>query len=77
MCVARVFLCRSVSGRFTVYISGHNTKTTYSKIRVAYNNVYQKVVCVYCHDSAKKMFVTKNILIFVAFTRKSIITHII
>ena len=48
--VVRVFLLnyREVSvRRFFVHTSGLDTgKTTFSKIRVAHTNVYQKVLCV-------------------------------
>ena len=58
---------------FTVLISGHNNKkTTFSKIRVAYNNVYRKILGVSRRASASGMFVSHDIPNFEAFLRKSI-----
>ena len=57
---------------FTVLISGHNKKTTFSKIRVAYNNVYRKILGVSRPASASGIFVSNDIPNFEAFLRKSI-----
>ena len=47
-------------------------KTTLSKLRVAYNNVYRKILGVSRRSSASAMFVTNDIPNFEAFFRKSI-----
>ena len=47
-------------------------KTTFSKIRVAYNNVYRKILGVSRRASASGMFVSNDIPNFEAFLRKSI-----
>ena len=60
-------LCRSFSYFWTNY-----KKTTFSKIRVAYNNVYRKILDVPKRDSASTMFVTNGIPNFEALIRKPI-----
>ena len=47
-------------------------KATFSKLRVAYNNVYRKILGLCRRSSASEMFVTNNILNFEALMRKSI-----
>ena len=52
-----VFVLHSI-----VLIFGLNTKkTTFSKLRVAYNNVYRKVFGLKRRNSASEMFVLNNI----------------
>ena len=66
-------LCRSFYTIFYCpYFWTNYKKTTFSKIRVAYNNVYQKILGVSRRSSASAMFVTNNISNFEAFLRKSI-----
>ena len=66
-------LCRSFCTVFYCsYFRTHYKKTTFSKIRVAYNNVYQKIVGVSRRASASGMFVSNDIPNFEAFLRKSI-----
>ena len=66
-------LCRNFAQRFTVPIFWTQyKKAIFSKLRVAYNNVYRKILGLCRRSSASEMFVTKNILNFVAFMRKSI-----
>ena len=66
-------LCRSLRTTFycpyfwTVY-----KKATFSKIRVAYNNVYRKLLDLCHRSSASEMFVMNNISNFEALNRKSI-----
>ena len=47
-------------------------KATFSKLRVAYNNVYRKMLGLCRRSSASEMFVTNNILNFEALIKKSI-----
>ena len=47
-------------------------KNTFSKLRVAYNNVYRKVCGLKRRSSASEMFVLNNISNFEALLRKSI-----
>ena len=47
-------------------------KATLWKLRVAYNNVYRKILGLCRRSSASEMFVTNNILNFKALMRKSI-----
>ena len=47
-------------------------KNTFSKLRVAYNNVYRKVFGLKRRSSASEMFVLNNISNFEALMRKSI-----
>ena len=65
--------CRSF---FTVfycsYFRTNYKKTTFSKIRVAYNNVYRKILDVPKRGSASTMFVSNGIPNFEALIRKSI-----
>ena len=48
-------------------------KKTFSKIRVAYNNAYRKILDVPKRGSASTMFVSNNVLIIEALNSKSII----
>ena len=58
-------LGRSFCGSFYCsYLWSHYNKSSFSKIRVAYNNLYRKIVHVYPRGSASKMFVDNNILNF-------------
>ena len=63
-CFCTVFYC---SYFFTQY-----KKTTFSKIRVAYNNVYRKILGVSRRASASGMFVSNDIPNFEVFLRKLI-----
>ena len=66
-------LCRSFCAVFYCpYFWTNYMKTTFSKIRVAYNNVYRKILGVTRRSSASAMFVTNDIPNFEAFLRKSI-----
>ena len=66
-------LCRSFCTIFYCpYFWTNYKKTTLSKIRVAYNNVYRKILGVSRRSSASAMFVTNDIPNFEAFFRKSI-----
>ena len=66
-------LCRSFCTVFyCLYFWTNHKKTTLSKIRVAYNNVYRKILGVSRRSSATAMFVTNDIPNFEAFLRKSI-----
>ena len=66
-------LCRSFCTVFCCpYFWTQYKKTTFSKIRVAYNNVYRKILGVSRRASASGMFVSNDILNFEAFLRKSI-----
>ena len=57
----------------TVLIPGHDIKKiTFSKIRVAYNNVYRKILGVSRRASASGKFVSNDIPNFEAFLRKPI-----
>ena len=56
---------------FIVLIFGHK-KATFSKLRVAYNNVYRKVFGLKRRSSAGEMFLLKTISNFEALMRKSI-----
>ena len=47
-------------------------KATFSKLRVAYNNVYRKILGLCRRSSTSEMFVTNNILNSEALMRKSI-----
>ena len=47
-------------------------KATFSKLRVAYNNVYRKVFGLKRRSSASEMFVLNNVSNFEALMRKSI-----
>ena len=47
-------------------------KATFSKLRVAYNNVYRKILGLCRRSSASELFATNNILNFEALIRKSI-----
>ena len=66
-------LCRSFCTVFYCpYFWTHHKKTTFSKIKVAYRNAYQKTLGVFKRASASGMFVSNNIPNFEAFLRKSI-----
>ena len=66
-------LCRSFCTVFYCpYFWTQYKKTTFSKIRVAYNNVYRKILGVSRRASASGMFVSNDIPNFEAFFRKSI-----
>ena len=66
-------LCRSFCTVFyCLYFWANYKKTTFSKMRVAYNNVYRKILGVSSCSSASAMFVTNDIPNFEAFLRKSI-----
>ena len=66
-------LCRSFCTVFYCpYFWTQYKKTTFSKIRVAYNNVYRKILGVSRRASASGMFVSNDIPNFEAFLRKSI-----
>ena len=54
------------------YFWTQHKKTTFSKIRVAYNNVYRKILGVSKRASASGMFVSSDIPNLEAFLRKSI-----
>ena len=47
------------------------TLPTFSKLRVAYNKVYRKIICLCRRSSANEMFVTNNILNSEALMKKS------
>ena len=66
-------LCRSFYTVFYCpYFWTQCKKTTFSKIRVAYNNVFRNIMRVSRRASASGMFVFHDILNFEAFLRKSI-----
>ena len=70
-------LCRSFHTVFHCpYICTNYKKTTLSKIRVAYNKVYRKILGVSRRSSASAMFVTNDIPNFDTFLRKSIYSFI-
>ena len=58
----------------SLFLDSTQKKTTFSKLRVAYNNVYRKVFGLKRRSSASEMFVLNNISNFEALTcmRKSI-----
>ena len=65
-------LCRSFCTIFYCpYFWAIYQKTTLSKIRVAYNNVYRKILGVSRRSPASATFVTNDIPKFEAFLRKS------
>ena len=66
-------LCKSFCTVFYCsYFWTNYKKTTFSKIRVAYNNVYRKILDVPKRGSASTMFVSNGIPNFEALIRKSI-----
>ena len=66
-------LCRSFCTTFYCpYFWTQHKKATFSKLRVAYNNVYRKVFGLKRRSSASEMFVLNNISNFEALMRKSI-----
>ena len=66
-------LCKSFCTVFYCsYFWSNYKKTTFSKIRVAYNNVYRKILDVSKRGSASTMFVSNGIPNFEALIRKSI-----
>ena len=62
---------RQAVRRLVIMCSLHK-KATFSKLRVAYNNVYRKVFGLKRRSSASEMFVLNNIYNFEALMRKSI-----
>ena len=58
------------------YFWTQHKKATFSKLRVAYNNVYRKVFGLKRRSSASEMFVLNNISNFEALMRKSIFVFI-
>ena len=56
----------------SLFLDKSNEKTRFSKIRVAYSNVYRKILRVSRHASASGMFFSNDIPNFEAFLRKSI-----
>ena len=66
-------LCRSFCTTFYCpYFRTVHIKDTFSKIRVAYNNVYRKLLDLCRRSSASEMFVMNSISNFEALIRKSI-----
>ena len=66
-------LCRSFcTVIYCLYFWTNYKKTTFSLIRVAYNNVYRKILDVPKRGSANAMFVSNSIPQFEALIRKSI-----
>ena len=66
-------LCRSFCTTFYCpYFWTAYKKTTFSKIRVAYNNVYRKLLGLCRRSSVSEMFAMNNISNFEALIRKSI-----
>ena len=66
-------LGRSFCGSFYCsYLWSQYNKSSFSKIRVAYNNLYRKILHVTPRSSASKMFVDNNIPNFEALLRKEI-----
>ena len=64
-------LGRNFCGSFYCsYLWSQNNKSSFSKIHVAYNNLYRKMVHVSHGSSARKMFVDNNIPNFEALLRK-------
>ena len=58
-------LCRSFCTTFYCpYFWTQYKKATFSKLRVAYNNVYRKILCLCRRSTASEMFATNNILNF-------------
>ena len=72
-CSAKVLieLGKSFCGSFYCsYLWSQYNKSSFSKIRVAYNNLYRKILHVPRRSSASKMFVDNNIPNFEALLRK-------
>ena len=66
-------LCRSFCTTFYYpYFWTQHKNTTFSKLLVAYNNVYRKVFGLKRQSSASEMFVLNNICNFKALVRESI-----
>ena len=66
-------VCRSFRTAFYCpYFWTVHKKATFSEIRVAYNNVYRKLLGICRSSSASEMFVINNISNFEALIRKSI-----
>ena len=60
-------LCRSICTTFYCpYCWTQYKKATFSKLRIAYNNVYCKILDFYRRSSASKLFVRNNIFNFEA-----------
>ena len=75
-CSRTVFieLCSSFCTTFYCpYFWTQYKKVTFSKLRVAYNNVYRKILGLCRRSSASEMFLTNNILNFETLMRKSIL----
>ena len=75
VCINHVLLelCRGFCTVFYCsYFCTNYKKTAFSKIRVVYNNVYRKILCVPKRRSASTMFVSNGIPNFEALIRKSI-----
>ena len=69
----RIELCRSFCATFYCpYFKTVQKKVTFSKIRVAHNNVYRKLLGLCHRSSASKMIVMNHDLNFEALIRKSI-----
>ena len=56
----------------SLFLDKNNKKTRFSKIRVAYSNVYRKILRVSRRISASGMFFTNDIPNFEAFLQQSI-----
>ena len=66
-------LGRNFCGSFYCsYLWSQYNKSSFSKIHVAYNNLYRKILHVSRRSSASKMFVDSNILNFEALLRKEL-----
>ena len=66
-------LCSSLCTTFYCpYFWTQHKKATFSKLRVAYNNVYHKLFVLKRRSSASEIFVLNNISKFEALMRKSI-----
>ena len=66
-------LCRSFCTTFHCpYFWTVHKKATYSKIRIAYNNVFRKLLGLFRRSTSSEMFVMNNILNFEAIHRKSV-----
>ena len=74
-CITKVLieLGRSFCGLFYCsYLWSQYNKSSFSKIRVAYNNLYRKILHIPPRSSVSKMFVENNILNFEALHRKQV-----
>ena len=59
---------------FTVVMWTHYNKTSFSKIRVAYNNLYRKILHVSRRSSASAKYVNNIIAMFECLIRRDIFT---